>query len=183
MIELSGCILNVLQLIDLSLILFNTSWRIYSILKESKNTAVLFSINNETQWMERKRTKNFCPHHQYYFILFLLTWHLLIPLCLLFKRYHLPMKKPLFLSMKQPWVLTKEREIHVFHFFISGFTVSVTPSLSTPDFSCNSEILIILSISLFKMNKVNPFLAFTNFSPTAFQRIFLSELFITDEVF
>ena len=35
--------------IDLSLILLNTSWGIYSIPKESKYTLVFLSINNETQ--------------------------------------------------------------------------------------------------------------------------------------
>ena len=44
-----SCVLNILWLIDLSLTLFNTSWRIYSIPKKSKYTAKLLSINNETQ--------------------------------------------------------------------------------------------------------------------------------------
>ena len=35
--------------IDLSLILFNISWGIYLISKESKYTAVLLLMNNETQ--------------------------------------------------------------------------------------------------------------------------------------
>ena len=47
--ESSSCILNMLCVIDLSLILFNTSCRIYSIPKESKCTAVFLPINNETQ--------------------------------------------------------------------------------------------------------------------------------------
>ena len=42
-------ILNILQVIDLSLILFNTSWGIYSIPKESKYTTVFLSMNKETQ--------------------------------------------------------------------------------------------------------------------------------------
>ena len=37
--------------IDLFLILFNTSWGIYSLPKESKYTAKFLSINNETQCM------------------------------------------------------------------------------------------------------------------------------------
>ena len=49
MIESSDWILNILWVIDLSLILFNTSWGIYSIPKESKYAAVFLSINNETQ--------------------------------------------------------------------------------------------------------------------------------------
>ena len=36
-------------MIDLSLILFNTSWGLYSIPKESKCTAALLSVNNEAQ--------------------------------------------------------------------------------------------------------------------------------------
>ena len=46
-IELSHCILN-LCVMNLSLILFNTSSGIYSIPKESKCTAVFLSTNNET---------------------------------------------------------------------------------------------------------------------------------------
>ena len=46
---LSPCILNVLWVIDLSLIFFNTSWEVYSLPKELKYIAVLLSINNETQ--------------------------------------------------------------------------------------------------------------------------------------
>ena len=43
-------ILNILWVINLSLVLFNTSSELYSILKEwSKYTAVFLSINNETQ--------------------------------------------------------------------------------------------------------------------------------------
>ena len=44
-----SCILNILWVIDLSLILFNTSWGIYSIPKESKYTALFMSINDENQ--------------------------------------------------------------------------------------------------------------------------------------
>ena len=47
--ELWSCILNMLCVIDLSLILFNTSCGIYSVLKKSNYTAVSLSINNETQ--------------------------------------------------------------------------------------------------------------------------------------
>ena len=49
MIESSDWILNILWVIDLSLILFNTSWGIYSIPKESKYAAVFLSINNESR--------------------------------------------------------------------------------------------------------------------------------------
>ena len=44
-----SCILNILRVIDLSLILVNTSRGIYSIPKESKYIARFLSINNETQ--------------------------------------------------------------------------------------------------------------------------------------
>ena len=46
--SLSG-ILNILWVIELSLILFNTSCGIYSIPKESNYTAKFLSINSETQ--------------------------------------------------------------------------------------------------------------------------------------
>ena len=46
-----SCILDILWVIDLSWILFNTSWGIYSIPKESKYTALILSINNETQYV------------------------------------------------------------------------------------------------------------------------------------
>ena len=38
-----------LWVIDLSLILFNSFWKIYSIPKESMHTTKIFLINNETQ--------------------------------------------------------------------------------------------------------------------------------------
>ena len=49
MIDSLSCILNILWVVDLSLILFNTSWGTYSIPKESKYTVVFLLINNETQ--------------------------------------------------------------------------------------------------------------------------------------
>ena len=48
-IDSSSCILNILSVVDLSLILFNMSRGIYSIPRESKYTAVFLSINNKTQ--------------------------------------------------------------------------------------------------------------------------------------
>ena len=48
-IDLLSCIPNILWVIDLSLILFNTSWGTYSISKGSKYTALFLSINNETE--------------------------------------------------------------------------------------------------------------------------------------
>ena len=47
--NLVSCILKRLWVIDLSLILFNSSWRIYLIKKKSKCTAVFLLINNETK--------------------------------------------------------------------------------------------------------------------------------------
>ena len=48
-IESSDCMPNMLSVIDLSLILFNTSFGIHSVPKKSKYTAVFLSINNETE--------------------------------------------------------------------------------------------------------------------------------------
>ena len=50
-IESSDCIMNMLRVIDLSLIWLNGYCGIYSISKESKHTAVFLSINNETQFV------------------------------------------------------------------------------------------------------------------------------------
>ena len=62
-------------------------------------------------------------------------------------------------------------------FFISCFTVSVTPSINKLESSIYFMILIPFIFSL-KMNKVNPFSALT----TPFLFIFLSKFFITFEV-
>ena len=51
-------------------------------------------------------------------------------------------------------MLSKEQEIH-FLVFILCFTVSVTPSINTPEFSLDFMIVIILSTSSFEINKVN----------------------------
>ena len=67
-------------------------------------------------------------------------------------------------------------------FFISCFTVSVTPSINTSAFSSYFMILIILSISSIEINKVNTFPALTVLAPTLLPRIFLSILSVTDEV-
>ena len=63
-------------------------------------------------------------------------------------------------------------------FFISSVTVSVTPSVNTPESSNDFIILIIPFISSFEINKVNPFPALK----TPFPLIFLSNLFIAFEV-
>ena len=63
-------------------------------------------------------------------------------------------------------------------FFISCFTVSVTPSINTHESSNDFIVSIILFISSFEINKVNPFLALI----TPFSLIFLSNLFIAFEV-
>ena len=44
-------------------------------------------------------------------------------------------------------------------FFISCFTVSVAPSINRPNFFSDPTTLIIPFMSLFEVNKVNPFLA------------------------
>ena len=62
-------------------------------------------------------------------------------------------------------------------FFISYFTVSVTPPINTPESSNDFVILIISFISSFQINKVNPFPALT----PPFPLIFLSNLFIAFE--
>ena len=79
--------------------------------------------------------------------------------------------------MKQLKVLTELQEIYLFVFFISCFTVSVTPSINTSKSSNDFIILIISFISLFEINKVNPFPALT----TPFPLTFLSNLFIAFE--
>ena len=63
-------------------------------------------------------------------------------------------------------------------FFISCFTVSVTPSVNTTKFSNDFVILIISFISSFKINKVNHFPPLT----APFPLTFFSNLFIAFEV-
>ena len=62
-------------------------------------------------------------------------------------------------------------------FFISCFTVSVSQSINTPESSDDFMILIIPFISLYEINKVNPFHALT----APFPLIFLSNLFTAFE--
>ena len=57
------------------------------------------------------------------------------------------------------------------YFFISCFTVSVTPSINTSKFSSDFMILII-SMQTNKMNKVNLFPALTAPTPVPLARIF-----------
>ena len=83
--------------------------------------------------------------------------------------------------MKLLKVLINSKEIclHVcLFFFILCFTVSVTLSLSTPESSNDCITLIISFISLFEINKVNPFPALT----ATFPLIFLPNLFVAFEV-
>ena len=75
-------------------------------------------------------------------------------------------------------MLTKLKEIRLLVFFISCFTVPVTPSINTPESLNEFIILIILIIYSFEVNKVNLFPALT----TPFPLIFLSNLFIAFEV-
>ena len=63
-------------------------------------------------------------------------------------------------------------------FFISFFTVSVTPSSNTMESSNGFIIFIVSFISLIEINKVNPFPSLT----THFPLIFLSNVFIALEV-
>ena len=63
--------------------------------------------------------------------------------------------------MKLLNVLTKHQEIHSLVFFISYFTVSVNPSVNTPESSSGFMMLIISITSSFEINKVNPFPALT----------------------
>ena len=79
--------------------------------------------------------------------------------------------------MKRLKVLTKLQEIHFLFFFVSSFTVSVTPTINTLE-SSNYFIIFISFISSFEINKVNSF-------PTLkapFPLIFLSNLFNALEV-
>ena len=75
-------------------------------------------------------------------------------------------------------MLTKLQEIRLLVFFISCFTVSVTPSINTPESSNDFTILIISLISSFEINKVNPFPALIALFPL----ISLANLFIAFEV-
>ena len=74
-------------------------------------------------------------------------------------------------------MLTKLQEIRLLVFYLC-FTVSVTPSINTPESSNDFMILIISFISLMEINKVNPFPAVT----APFPLTFLSNLFIAFEV-
>ena len=74
--------------------------------------------------------------------------------------------------------LTKLHKTRLLVFFISSFTVSVTPSINTPESSNDFMILTMLFISSFEINKVNFFPALT----ASFPLIFLSKLFIAFEV-
>ena len=69
-------------------------------------------------------------------------------------------------------------EIHLLICFISYFTVSVTPSVKTPEPSYDFMILIISFISSFEINKVDRFPALT----APFPLVFHSNLFIEFEV-
>ena len=72
-------------------------------------------------------------------------------------------------------MLKEFKKIHLLVFFISSFTVPVTPLIHTREF-CKDFIIFIMSfISSFEINKVNLF-------PAPFPFIFLSNLFIALEV-
>ena len=80
--------------------------------------------------------------------------------------------------MKRLKVLTKLQETCLLVFFILCFTVSVTPSINTPESFNDFMTLIISFISSFDINKVNLFPVLT----APFQLIFFSNLFIAFEV-
>ena len=63
-------------------------------------------------------------------------------------------------------------------FFVSFFTVSVTPSINATESSNDVIILIISFMASFKTNKVNPLLALTD----SFPLVFLSDVFNAFEV-
>ena len=63
-------------------------------------------------------------------------------------------------------------------FFVSFFTVSVTPSINTTESSYDVIILIISFMATFKTNKVNPFPALT----APFPLVFLSDVFTAFKV-
>ena len=92
--------------------------------------------------------------------------------------HHLSTPRIIIKRLKRLKLLTKLQEICFLVFFISSFTVSVTPSINTPESSNDSMIIIILFISSFKINKVNPFPALT----APFPLTFLANLFIALEV-
>ena len=79
--------------------------------------------------------------------------------------------------MKRLKMLTKLQEIGLLFFFISHFTVPVTPSMNMPESSKDFMILIMSFISSFEINKVNLFPDLT----APFPLIFLSKLCIAFE--
>ena len=77
--------------------------------------------------------------------------------------------------MKRLKMLTTRNQLSVF--FISWFTVSVTPSINSPESSNNFMIFKMSFISSLKMNKVNPFPAMIVHFPS----IYLLNLFFAFE--
>ena len=77
--------------------------------------------------------------------------------------------------MKRLKMLTTRNQLSVF--FISWFTVSVTPSINSPESSNNFMIFKMSFISSLKMNKVNPFPAMI----VHFPFIYLLNLFFAFE--
>ena len=106
----------------------------------------------------------------------------------LFQLQHLLLKKPQIVSINNPQVLSinQWRRCRLYYInqvatvaineaaigaiiaprnppsciFILCFTVWVAPSVNRPNFSSDSTILILPFVSLFEMNKINPFPAF-----------------------
>ena len=84
------------------------------------------------------------------------------------------MKKSLIALMKQPIVLKLLQEISVLGFFISCFTVSVTPTINAPKTSNDFMILLISFISSFEIKKVNPFHALATPSLLILFKLFIA---------
>ena len=110
------------------------------------------------------RTKSFYPYDWYHYILFLLLQYFLL------SSWHLS-QLIYFTLLKGLKSLITCQEIPLNPPLNSSFTVSQTPSIHAPGYSNRNGfmILMILSIYLFEITKVIPFLALT----THFPRIFL----------
>ena len=76
-----------------------------------------------------------------------------IHLFAIFQILCLSMKKPQVLSVKQLGVVSQYQTFHRLVFFISSFTVFVTPSINRPESSSDFAVLIIPSISPFAIIK------------------------------
>ena len=164
----------VVRVINLSLILFNISFGIYSIPKESKYAAVFLLINNETQCVP--------------LLCLSLRFVTYILISILLKGYSGTKNFPRSIMTPLPVMPFTTEEITgcttegaksakkaarnpLSCFFIYCFTASVTQSINTSEYFNDFTILIILSKSSFEINKVNPFPALTALFPLSFKVI------------